>query len=467
MPIHFFPTTRFTAATAPGGLPLLGHAPALLRRPFDFVAALPAHGDLVRLRLGPLDAYVVCHPELVRRLLTEDRTYDRRGPVHDAFGPVRAGHPVHDTGGPAHERDREVPDAGPATCPAAAHRHRRRVLQAAFHHDRLPGHAAVTAEEVAGTTAAWRDGQVVDVPTAMHRLTSAVTARLLSAAHERAGSPPLHESTDVIARAAGRRPVVPLPGADRLPTPGNRRLRHARQDFETTTRQLIAHYRATGTDHRDLLSVLLRTEDEHGRSLSDAGIHDRAAALLPAGAGTTAATLSWAWTLLAANPAVRERLHAELDTVLDGRPARHEDLPALPLTARIVSETLRLYPPVWLLSRTATADTRLGGHRVPAGATLLHSPYLLHRRADVFPCPDRFDPDRWLTTAHPAAGTYTPFGLGAGHCVGDAFATTEAVLAIATIAARWTITPTPGRPVRPARSALLTPRPFTATLSRR
>ncbi|MFJ8624833.1 cytochrome P450 [Kitasatospora sp. NPDC093550] len=447
MPTRSFPTTRFTAATAPGGLPLLGHAPAFLRRPLAFVAGLPAHGDLVRVRLGPLDAYVVCHPELVRRLLTEDRAYDKGGIVLD--------------------KAREVFGNGLATCPAADHRRQRRLLQPAFHRDRMPGYAAMMAEEIAGATAAWRDGDTVDVPAAMYRLTTAVTARCLFAAHERAGSLPVHASMGVIAGGVGRRVMLPLPGTDRLPTPGNRRFRRARQDLREITHRLIADYRAAGTDRRDLLSVLLGSVDEDGQGLSDTEIHDQVVTFLLAGMETTAATLSWAWTLLAANPSVRERLHAELDTVLDGRPARHQDLPALPLTARIVSETLRLYPPVWILSRTVTADTRLGGHPLPAGATLLYSPYLLHRRADVFPCPDRFDPDRWLTTARPAPGTYAPFGLGARRCIGDAFGTTEAVLAIATIATRWTITPTRGRPVRPARSASLTPRPFTATLSRR
>ncbi|MFE4975920.1 cytochrome P450 [Kitasatospora sp. NPDC056651] len=447
MPAPFSPTTRFTAATAPGALPLLGHAAALLYRPHAFVAGLPAHGDLVRLRLGPLRAYVVCHPELVRRLLTDDRAFDKGGPLLD--------------------KAREVFGNGLATCPAADHRRQRRMLQPAFHRDRLPGYAALMAEEIADATAPWHHGDVIDVPAAMYRLTTAVTARCLFAAHERAGSLPVREIMDAVTRGVGRRVLLPLPGTDRLPTPGNLRFRRARRDLREITGRLIADYRATGADHRDLLSTLLDARDEDGRGLSDAEVHEQVVTFLLAGTETTAATLSWAWTLLAANPAVRERLHAELDTVLDGRPARHEDLPALPLTARIVSETLRLYPPPWILSRTATADTELGGHRVPAGTTLLYSPYLLHRRADLFPRPHRFDPDRWLTTARPSPGTYAPFGLGARRCIGDAFGTTEAVLAVATVAARWTIAPAPGRPVRPTRGPSLSPRPFTATLARR
>ncbi|MEU9077878.1 cytochrome P450 [Kitasatospora sp. NPDC048538] len=436
--------TQYTSATAPGALPLLGHTPALLRRPLAFVAGLPAHGDLVRLRLGPRDAYVACHPELVRRLLAEDHLLDRGGP---GTGPA---------GGD-----------GPAGCPAAAHRRRRRLLQPAFHHDRLPGYGALMAEEIAGTTARWRVGDVVDVPAAMHRLTTAATARCLFAAHDRAGSPAVHDSVDVVTRGTGRRVTLPLPGADRLPTPGNRRLRRARRDLSELTGRLVAGRRATGTDHHDLLSGLLDARDEDGRGLTDAEVHDQVATFLLTGTETTAATLAWAWSLLARHPAVRERLHTELDTVLDGRPARYEDLPALPLTARVVSETLRLYPPVWILSRTVTTDADLGGLHVPAGATVLFSPYLLHRRPDLFRRPDRFDPDRWLTTARPSPGTYAPFGLGARRCLGDAFGTTEAVLAIATIAARWSVTPTPGRTVRPGRGPSLSPHPYTATLARR
>ncbi|MFJ7246843.1 cytochrome P450 [Kitasatospora sp. NPDC098652] len=447
MPTQYHPTARYTSATAPGALPLLGHAHALLRNPHDFVAGLAAHGDLVRIRLGPLDAYVVCHPDLVRRLLTEDRTYDKGGIVV--------------------EKAREAFGNGLATCPAADHRRQRRMLQPAFHRDRLPGYAALMAEEISGATAGWRDGDVVELPAAMYRLSTAVTARCLFAAHERAGSLPVHAAMDQVARGVARRMMLPLPGADRIPTPGNRRFARARRDLREITDRLISDYRAAGTDQHDLLSMLLGARDEEGRGLSDDEVHDQVVTFLLAGTETTAATLSWAWTLLAANPAVRERLHTELDTVLDGRPARHQDLPALPLTARIVSETLRLHPPAWILSRTTATATELGGHPLPAGATVLYSPYLLHRRADLFPCPDRFDPDRWLTTARPAPGTYTPFGLGARRCIGDAFGSTEAALALAGIAAHWTVTPTPGRPVRPQRSASLSPRPFTATLARR
>ncbi|KJS51768.1 cytochrome P450, partial [Streptomyces rubellomurinus subsp. indigoferus] len=117
-------------------------------------------------------------------------------------------------------------------------------------------------------------------------------------------------------------------------------------------RQPTAEYRPAGTDRNELLATLLGALDQDGRGLSDAEIHDQVVTCLRAGREPAAGTLSWAWTLLAASPSVRDRLHGELDTVLDGRPARHDGLPKLPLTARIVQETLRLYPVAWLLSRT-------------------------------------------------------------------------------------------------------------------
>ncbi|MEU4115642.1 cytochrome P450 [Kitasatospora sp. NPDC028055] len=155
---------------------------------------------------------------------------------------------------------------------------------------------------------------------------------------------------------------------------------------------------------------------------------------------------------------MQQRLRDEVAAVLNGRPARLADLPALELTGRIITETLRLYPPDSVLSRTTTTDTVLGGHRLTVGTTMIYSPYQLHRRADLYPAPDRFDPDRWRTIGKPPPGTWVPFGGGARRCIADTFALTQATLTLATVAALWQLHPTPGRrPVRTARQAVLAP----------
>ncbi|MFI9201057.1 cytochrome P450 [Streptomyces sp. NPDC053048] len=438
----------YTSATAPGALPLLGHAVPLLRGPLDFLSSLPARGDLVRVRIGPFRAVVVCDPELTRQVLLEDRAFDKGGPLYD--------------------RIREVGGNGLGTCPYREHRRQRRLIQPSFHPTRLPGYARVMTGQIATVTRSWHDGRTVDVLAEMMTL----TARTAVATMFADGLPPSALGTvmdDFATVMAGitRRALMPA-GPDRLPTPGNRRFVRAHARLRRTVRRIIAERRAERTDHGDLLSALLAARDAAGggaaRGFSDAEIDDQILTFFIAGTETTASTLAWALHALGHHPRLARRLRAEADAVLGGAPATLEHLPRLDLTGRIVTESLRLYPPVWLLTRVATADTRLGGHTVPAGTTVAFSPYLLHRRPDLYADPGRFDPDRWSAAgeAGPGAqrprGAFVPFGGGARKCIGDAFGRTEATLALASIAAAWRLEPVPGERVRPALGVVMSPR---------
>jgi pentalenene oxygenase len=419
-----------------------------VRRPLEFVAGLRVHGDLVRIRLGPQAVVAVCHPDLVHRVMSEDRVFDKGGPLFDKF--------------------REVGGDGLLSCPAHAHRRQRRLVQPAFGHGRMPGYAEVMTQEIAALTRGWRHGQIVDVPGTMYRLTTAVTTRCLFATAE-GGSElaSLYESVDALTRGIARRAMLPVPLADRLPTPGNRRYERARSHLRQLTRTLIADHRSTDQDRGDLLSMLLTPSQEGTRGFTDDEIHDQVVTFLLAGVETTAGLLSWTWHLLGEHPAIRAQLQAEADTVLHGRPAEYTDLPALHLTGRILKEALRLYPPVWLLTRNITSDITLGGVALPTGTTLMYSAYQVHRRADLYPAPDRFAPDRWREPGRPPPGTLLPFGGGARKCIGDTFAITEATLALATIAARWELDPVPGAHPRPARRSSLIPNRLTMRVSER
>lgn len=136
--------------------------------------------------------------------------------------------------------------------------------------------------------------------------------------------------------------------------------------------------------------------------------------------------------------------------------ATFEDLPRLEETRNIITETMRLYPPGWLLTRTTTVDTELGGRHVPAGTDVVISPYQMHHRADLYTDPERFDPDRWGPERAKAISrsAHLTFGAGARKCIGDSYGMTEATLALATIAARWRLEPIPGRKVKAAPYAL-------------
>ncbi|MDT3396011.1 cytochrome P450 [Streptomyces sp. B1866] len=427
--------------TAPSALPLLGHALPLIRTPLAFVRSLPAHGELVRIRLGPLAVMVICDLDLTRQALLDDRVFDKGGPLFD--------------------RMREVLGDGLATCPHGEHRRLRRLAQPAFHSARLPGYAQAMTARIDEVIGSWHAGQTLDVLAEMMTLTSRVTAATMFSGT----LPPteqgqiLDDVTTVLNGVFWRMFLVPP--LDRLPTPGNRSYEQARARLRDTFDRIIAQRRAEGTDHGDLLSALIAAHDpeDHGGGMTDAEIRDTIVTFFIAGTESTASNVAWALDLLARHPEIEQRLHTEVDAVLGGAPAVHADLPRLELTGRVITETLRLYPPNWLFTRTVTADTRLGGHLLPAGTTVAYSAYLIHHRPDLYDRPEVFDPDRWDPgRPQPPRHAYLPFSTGARKCVGDTFGMNEATLALATITARWRLTHSPGHQARPVPRTTLRPR---------
>jgi pentalenene oxygenase len=224
-------------------------------------------------------------------------------------------------------------------------------------------------------------------------------------------------------------------------------------------------------DHGDLLSILLTSRDDEsgGGELSDTEIGDQVLTFFIAGAETTGNLLAWALHLLAEHPGIQERVHTEVGSVLSGPTATSAELALLPLTSNVVSEVLRLYPPVWFLTRRVSRDTVLGGCPLPTGTTVAFSPYAVHRLPAVYPDAAVFDPDRWSDPlpAPIPPGAYVPFIAGARKCIGDVFGTSEAILALTSVVARWRLDPVPGAPVRFARDIVVKPRELRLRVTRR
>lgn len=430
---------------APRALPLLGHAIALLRDPLAFLNSLPTKGNLVRIHVGPLAVVVVCDPGLTRQVLLDDRTYDKGGPLFDGA--------------------RELLGDGLSTCPHSRHRRQRRLTQPAFRPARFPAYLQSMAAQIDEVTGAWHDGQVLDVPAEMMTLTGRATVEMMFASS--LPGPAVQQAAEDLSAVLGgvyRRVVLPSV-LNRLPTPGNRRYQKAHARLRRTIEAIIAERRTSDTDHGDLLSALLHPDGSTGHALeqplTDAELYDQVVTFFAGGTETTAATVAWALHLLGRHPHIRQRLHDEVDTVLGGKPAGFEDLPALDLTGRVITETLRLYPPVWMLTRTVTQDTLLGTHHLTAGTTIAYSSYLIHHRTDLYDDPERFDPDRWEHgTGHhalPPSSTLIPFAAGARKCIGDQLALAEAALALAAITSRWQLDPLPRTRTRPAPGLSLPP----------
>ena len=302
-------------------------------------------------------------------------------------------------------------------------------------------------------------GGTVDLAGEMARLTldgvgrALFGARLVEDAAEVAGA--LRTVQDFTLRTV----YAPVPGALRprlkdLPTPASARYRAAVRSLDRVVARVVdaGRLRPPGDD---LLSLLLRSTSSGAGG--DRQVRDEVMTFLLAGHETTASALTWTLGLLSRHPDVRRRVLAELDAVLGGRAVHEADVPALPLLGAVLKESLRLFPPAWTLERRAQARDEVDGHVVPAGSTVVLSPYLTHRHPDVWDDPEGFDPDRWLGTGPDLPrGAYVPFGAGARRCIGGAFAVLEATLMLATLLRSTTIDLAPATALRPVPRITLT-----------
>ncbi|GHE08046.1 Epi-isozizaene 5-monooxygenase/(E)-beta-farnesene synthase [Streptomyces alanosinicus] len=354
-----------------------------------------------------------------------------------------------DKGGPLYDRLGKLMGDGLVTCRQATHRDKRRLLQPGFRPSHVAAYTDLVTEEAAALCDAWPAGGTVPVTEAMTTLSTRVISRvLLSDSLDDPTTAEVRDCLTDVVRGLFVRTVVPIDALFRLPTPANRRYRNALSRLHTIIDAVIAE-RRRGADRDDVLGTLLAATRADGAAAPISGqeVHDHLITLLLTGVETQALCLASAFSLLARHPEAERRLYAELDAVLPGgRRPGPDDLPHLVQTRCVVSETLRHSSPGWLFTRVTTRDTELAGCRLPEGATVLYSPYLLHHDPSSFPDPERFDPDRWLP-GRPTAEqrrAMMPFSAGNRKCIGDEFAMVEAVLALATIAGRRRLRHLPG-----------------------
>ena len=248
---------------------------------------------------------------------------------------------------------------------------------------------------------------------------------------------------------------------EKLPLPATRRFKRGRARLEQTIYRIIAQRRQSGVDAGDLLSMLLQARDDEGdgTGMSDRQIRDEALTLFIAGHETTAVALSWTWYLLALHPRVEEAFHQELDA-LRGAPLNADSLTHLPYTRQILTESMRLYPPAWIVGRRALGAFEAGGHRIPERSIILMSQWVTHRDRRWFHDPERFDPDRWLPrqSVDRQKFAYFPFGGGSRLCIGESFAWMEGVLLLAEIGRRWRFRLLSKTPVEPRPIITLRPK---------
>jgi cytochrome P450 len=246
-----------------------------------------------------------------------------------------------------------------------------------------------------------------------------------------------------------------------IPTPHNLRFERAARRLDAIVHAIIEERRKSREEDRgDLLSMLILAEDESGERMTDKQLRDEVMTLFLAGHETTANTLAWTFYLLSSNAAAEAKLAEELQRVLGSRTPTVADLPNLPYVERVVKESMRLYPPAWVMGREAVGECEVGGYRMPPGTTALMSQSVVHRDPRYHRDPQRFDPDRWTAGYEKEMPrfAYFPFGGGARQCIGAGFAMTEARLVLATVAQRFRMQFVPGQRVEPYASITLRPK---------
>jgi cytochrome P450 len=405
-------------------------------RPLEFLPGLAkAYGDVTVFHIGKQPVALVSDPALIR----------------DIF--VTHGKQFHK--GRGLERARMLLGEGLLTSEDDFHLRQRRLAQPAFHRTRVAAYGQVMAHFAERRAARWRDGETLDVSREMAAYTLAVVGKTLFDADIEGEA---HEIGDALSAAIAAFSFSVLPFGEllfRLPLPAVRRFRRGRERMDATIYRMIEERRASGEDRGDLLSMLLLAHDTEGdgTGMSNLQLRDEAMTLLLAGHETTANQLTWTFYLLSQNPDVEARLHAEIDALGDA-PLGAEDVGRLPYARAVIAESMRLYPPAWIVGRRTLNEYQLGDYVIPPRTYVLMSQWIVHRDPRWWDDADVFRPERWLPggSALDAARpkfSYFPFGAGTRVCIGEQFAWMEGVLALATIARRWKLRLVAGHPIVP------------------
>jgi cytochrome P450 len=441
-------TAAVSIAPGPKGHPILGMLPEFRGDRLGFlVRTARQYGGVARFGLRRRSVFLVTDPAAVKRVLQDNA--DNYGRKTRSLAALREtiGDGLLTTTGPAWWRN-------------------RRLMQPAFHKQRLGGFAgtiAEAAEDFAARAARLgAAGPPFDLVPELARLTLRILGRCLfdreltdeADAVGGAVQVVLHHTIEKLGS------LIPMPGM--VPTPKNLRFRRALRALDRVVLSLIEERRrgAGAAERGDLLTMLVSARDEEtGEGLGDRQLRDEVMTLLLAGHETTAMALSWTFYLLSLHPGVRRRLEDELAAALAGRAPVLDDLPRLPYTRMVLEEAMRLYPPAWVITRSATGADELGGFVIPAGDMVLLSPYVTHHDPSLWEDPEGFDPERFAPGAEGARPRYAyyPFGGGPHLCIGAGFAMMEATIVLATVAQRLRLDLEAGRPV--AIEPLVTLRP--------
>ena len=436
------------------GVPIAGSFFDARRDPLELFDRAARHGgDGACLRFGPYRYLLLHSPEAIRHVFVENARAYHKSPSYRGLAMVLGN--------------------GLITSEGDFWKRQRRLAQPAFHRERLAGFVEAMVRDTRDMLDGWRrDGDgPFDLHDDMMRLTLRIVGHTLFSTDVQADAGAVGAAFAVALERANDESISLVNVPTWLPLPGNRRFKKALATLDGLVHRIIAERRALpeGGRPNDLLSMLMAARDDDGAGMSDGQLRDEVMSLVGAGHETTANALAWTFHLLGDHAEVAERVADEARAVCGDRVPALGDLPKLEYTKRVVEESMRLRPPVWVMERVAIEDDVVRGIRVPKGTLLAAAPWCLHRDPRHWSDPERFDPERFLPEAVEARGRYTylPFGAGPRVCIGNGFAMMEAQLLLAMIAREHRLERAPWRAVTPDPSITLRPKGGMTMIRRR
>lgn len=428
-------------APGPPGHFLFGHLADFRRDVLALVVeSAVEHGDVVRCRLGPHVVHLLNHPDHAAHVLQKNSAnYDKR---------TRSSSMI-----------RSVTGESLLTCNGEFWKRQRRMDQPAFHHRKIEGFAGMMTESTQAMLLRWQTGGstpgVLDLASEMARLTYSIVGRTLFSFNTAEDAETIERAMRIILPHIFQRLGQPVQAPIWFPSPANRRFRRALADVDRVVYRIIASHRREAAGYNDLLALLMAARDpETGAALGDIQLRNETITFLLAGHETTANSLTWTFHLIANHPDIAAGVISEIDGVLKGRTPELEDLPKLVFTRHVIQESMRLYPPIWIIERRAIQADEISGFAIPKGSSVVISPYALHRHPDFWDRPEVFDPSRFEQKPPPA---YLPFGAGPRFCIGNEFAMMEATIICAMVLQKFDVEPVPEHPVMPQPDITLRP----------
>jgi cytochrome P450 len=414
---------------------ILGVMPEFNRDTLGFITRARKYGDIVRARFLYVTAYFLFDPAHIEYILsTNAKNFIKARSMRSTFFHRLVGN-------------------GLITSEGEFWKRQRRLVQPAFHRQRIAGYADVMVGYTRRAIASWKSGEHRDIHTDMMRLTLEIVAKTLFDADVSSETDNVGRVLSQIVEPFSHQATLKWILDNRLPTPGHARFNRLVHEIDEIVFRIIAERRATGEDRGDLLSTLLQAQDDEegapsgvAGQMNDQQLRDEVMTLFLAGHETSALSLSWIWRLLAAHPEAERKFHAEIDEALGGRPPSFADLAQLKYSEMVVKEALRLYPPAYGTGREALEDCEIGGYRIPAKSQIFAFQWVTHRDPRFFDEPDAFRPERWTEEFANRLPKYAyfPFGGGPRVCIGGSFAMMEIVLLMATIGQQFRFNLRPG-----------------------